>query len=139
MPSSDWSHTNPMFTGGSDEEATRGGARDKPATGKSTHPKASPMRRSSISATPAARPAPAAKHHGIPVLPAVDANLGTVVFAAPGGWQRYWTPDPRRLVDALSQAVSAARWLPESRTLVVMVAATGQRQGRGLGFLLTAL
>jgi hypothetical protein len=137
MPSSDWSHTNPMFTGGSDEEATRGGARDKPATGKSTHPKASPMRRSTISAAPATQSP--VKHHGIPVLPAVDANLGTVVFAAPGGWQRYWTPDPGQLVDALSKAVSSARWLPESRTLVVTVAANGVRQGRGLGFLLTAL
>ncbi|WP_125613196.1 hypothetical protein [Specibacter cremeus] len=83
---------------------------------------------------PAAAPA-----HGIPVLPAVDANLGAVTFATPAGWRHCWTDQPAALLDALAQAVRPAHWFPEIHTLVVTVAGTGHRQGRGLGFVLLAV
>ena len=75
---------------------------------------------------------------GIPVLPAVDVNLGTVTFFTPGGHHQYWSAEPAELVNALAQAVRAAQWIPEIGTLVVTVAQTGVRAGRRLGFRLAA-
>lgn len=74
---------------------------------------------------------------GIPVLPAVDINLGTVSFVTPHGHRTLWSSEPAQLVDALGQAVCPPRWIPELGTLVVTVAQTGVRTGRGLGFRLT--
>ena len=71
---------------------------------------------------------------GIPVLPAVDVNLGTVAFLSPFGHQLFWSGEPAELVAALSQAVRPAQWIRESDTLVVTVAQTGERSGRRLGF-----
>lgn len=87
----------------------------------------------SITAPTAPRQA-AARTSGIPVLPAVDQNLGAVTFRTPAGFHAYFTAEPQRLVEALGQAVTAARWIPEIGTLVVTVAQTGVRTGRGLGF-----
>jgi len=75
---------------------------------------------------------------GIPVLPAVDVNYGTVAFFTPSGHHNYWSAEPDLLVDALSQAVRPAQWIPEIATLVVTVAQTGVRTGRRLGFRLAA-
>ena len=81
---------------------------------------------------PATRPRP--RPAGIPVLPAVDVNLGTVAFLSPFGHQLFWSGEPAELVAALSQAVRPAQWIRESDTLVVTVAQTGERSGRRLGF-----
>ena len=83
---------------------------------------------------PSATRQAAARTSGIPVLPAVDENLGAVTFRTPEGFHAYWTAEPRQLVEALGQAVRPARWIPEIGTLVVTVAQTGVRTGRGLGF-----
>ncbi|ALE07565.1 hypothetical protein AL755_04875 [Arthrobacter sp. ERGS1:01] len=91
----------------------------------------------SVNRTRRTSPAPAAAAPaapGIPVLPAVDANLGTVAFHTPAGHHAYWSAEPAQLLDALAQAVRPARWIPEIGTLVVTVAQTGVRSGRGLGF-----
>lgn len=74
---------------------------------------------------------------GIPVLPAVDVNLGTVTFFTPNGHQLFWSGEPAELVTALTQAVRPAQWIPEIGTLVVTVAETGVRAGRRLGFRLS--
>lgn len=79
-----------------------------------------------------------ARPTSIPVLPAVDTNLGSVSFATPGGYHQYWSAEPGELVDALTQAVRPAQWIPEIATLVVTVAQTGIRAGRRIGFGLTA-
>jgi len=81
-------------------------------------------------------PAPPAA--GVPVLPAVDVNLGSVSFLTPTGHHSYLCPDPALLVDALAAAVRPARWVAGIGTLVVTVAQTGTRAGRGLGFRLEA-
>lgn len=91
-----------------------------------------------ISATHAQRATAVRTPSGIPVLPAVDSNLGTVTFTTPTGWHTYWSPEPATLLDALARAVRPARWVPEIGTLVVTVAHTGVRSGRGLGFRLSA-
>ncbi|MGA7206558.1 MAG: hypothetical protein WBX27_18240 [Specibacter sp.] len=88
------------------------------------------VRRTHAVRTPAAKPPVS----GIPVLPAVDVNLGTVSFFTPTGHHSYFCPEPARLVESLAQAVRPARWIPEIGTLVVTVAQTGARSGRGLGF-----
>ncbi|UIK89178.1 hypothetical protein [Arthrobacter polaris] len=75
-----------------------------------------------------------ARPSGIPVLPAVDVNLGTVTFHTPSGHHAYWSAEPTQLVQALTQAVRPAQWIPEIGTLVITVAQTGIRSGRGLGF-----
>ncbi|POH60205.1 hypothetical protein [Arthrobacter glacialis] len=72
--------------------------------------------------------------NGIPVLPAVDVNLGTVTFFTPTGHRAYFSADPALLVDALAAAVRPAHWIAELGTLVVTVAQTGSRAGRRLGF-----
>ena len=87
---------------------------------------------------PARRVRPAVPARGISVLPAVDVNLGTVTFLTPGGHHAYWSPEPSQLVSALAQAVRPARWIPGIGTLVVTVAQTGVRAGRGVGFRLEA-
>ncbi|MHA7306927.1 hypothetical protein ACX80E_17115 [Arthrobacter sp. TMN-49] len=74
----------------------------------------------------------------IPVLPAVDVNLGTVTFCTPAGHFAYFCQDPARLVGALAAAVRPAHWIPELGTLVVTVAQTGSRAGRRLGFRLAS-
>ena len=51
-----------------------------------------------ISAAPAQRAKAPANPHGIPVLPAVDVNLGTVTFFTPAGHRAYFYADPARLV-----------------------------------------
>lgn len=71
---------------------------------------------------------------GIPVLPAVDVNLGAVTFFTPSGHHSYFCAKPSLLVEALASAVRPARWIPEIGTLVITVAHTGSRAGRGLGF-----
>jgi len=81
-----------------------------------------------------AQPAQSPRPAGIPVLPAVDVNLGTVTFFTPNGHQLFWSGEPGDLVTALSQAVRPAQWIPEIATLVVTVAQTGVRSGRRLGF-----
>ncbi|MBP2411856.1 hypothetical protein JOF48_000655 [Arthrobacter stackebrandtii] len=86
---------------------------------------------------PSTRPA-AAHTRGISVLPAVDVNLGAVTFLTPNGHRAFWSPDPALLVSALGQAVLPARWIPEISTLVITVAQTGVRAGRGIGFKLEA-
>lgn len=111
--------------------------RKRPAgtpAGKS-NAKVSAMTSITASATP--RQAPA-RTSGIPVLPAVDQNLGAVTFRTPGGFHAYFTAEPQQLVEALGQAVRPARWIPEIGTLVVTVAQTGVRTGRGLGFRLAS-
>ncbi|MFQ4147610.1 hypothetical protein AAGW05_02760 [Arthrobacter sp. LAPM80] len=75
-----------------------------------------------------------ARPSGIPVLPAVDLNLGTVTFVTPAGHHAYWSAEAEQLVQALTQAVRPARWIPGIGTLVVTVAQTGVRAGRGVGF-----
>ncbi len=88
-----------------------------------------------------ARPSPApvsAQKQGVPVLPAVDVNLGTVTFLTPYGHQAYYSEEPSQLISALTQAVVPARWIPEIGTLVVTVAQTGVRAGRRVGFRLSA-
>jgi hypothetical protein len=84
-----------------------------------------PVRRQTAATPPAS---------GVPVLPAVDTNLGTVAFFTPTGHHTYFSAEPIHLVEALTQAVRPARWIPEIGTLVVTVAQTGVRAGRGLGF-----
>lgn len=79
-----------------------------------------------------------ARPTSIPVLPAVDLNLGSVSFATPGGYHQYWSGEPVELLEALTQAVRPAQWIPEIATLVVTVAQTGVRAGRRIGFGLTA-
>lgn len=79
-----------------------------------------------------------ARTSGIPVLPAVDVNLGAVTFFTPTGHHAYFSPEPAELVAALEKAVRPALWIPEIGTLVVTVAQTGVRAGRGLGFRLSA-
>lgn len=74
------------------------------------------------------------KPQGVPVLPAVDVNLGTVTFRTPTGFSSYWSADARLLVEALGQAVCPPHWIPELATLVVTVAQTGVRTGRRIGF-----
>lgn len=81
---------------------------------------------------------PAATNPGIPVLPAVDVNLGSVTFQTPAGFRAYYSAEPELLVEALGQAVRPARWIPEIGTLVVTVAQTGVRAGRRVGFRLAA-
>ncbi|MCQ9164469.1 MULTISPECIES: hypothetical protein [unclassified Arthrobacter] len=71
---------------------------------------------------------------GIPVLPAVDTNLGSVTFFTPGGHRQYWSAEPAELLDALARAVRPAQWIPEIGTLVVTVAQTGVRSGHRIGF-----
>ncbi|WP_288025049.1 hypothetical protein [Arthrobacter sp.] len=80
----------------------------------------------------------AKRPEGIPVLPAVDINLGSVTFFTPGGHRQYWSAEPAELVNALTEAVRPAQWIPEIGTLVVTVAQTGVRAGRRLGFRLAA-
>ncbi|AIY03360.1 hypothetical protein ART_3761 [Arthrobacter sp. PAMC 25486] len=93
----------------------------------------------SLSTVATAKPATAAaKTQGIAVLPAVDANLGAVTFLTPKGHHAYWSPEPAQLISALANAVRPARWIPEIGTLVVTVAQTGVRAGRGIGFRLSA-
>lgn len=87
---------------------------------------------------PTVRTQQARRPDGIPVLPAVDVNLGSVTFVTPGGHRLYWTAEPAELVNALTQAVRPAQWIPEIGTLVVTVAQTGVRTGRRLGFRLAA-
>ena len=91
-----------------------------------------------ISAAQAQRAKTATNPNGIPVLPAVDVNLGTVTFSPPPGTAPISPPNRALLVDALTQAVRPARWIPELATLVITVAQTGSRAGRGLGFKLEA-
>ncbi|ALE93896.1 hypothetical protein AOC05_01810 [Arthrobacter alpinus] len=86
--------------------------------------------RSSHNAAPRTAPPSA----GIPVLPAVDVNLGAVTFFTPRGHHSYFCAAPALLVDALAAAVRAARWVPEIGTLVVTMAQTGSRESRSLGF-----
>lgn len=74
----------------------------------------------------------------IPVLPAVDANLGAVTFFTPTGYHAYYSPEPSELISALDRAVRPATWIPEIGTLVVTVAQNGVRAGRRLGFRLSA-
>ncbi|NVM93784.1 hypothetical protein G6034_02455 [Arthrobacter sp. AETb3-4] len=88
---------------------------------------------SNRTATRAATPA-----QGIPVLPAVDINYGTVTFFTPSGHHSHWSAEPGLLVDALAQAVRSPQWIPEIGTLVITVAETGVRSGRRLGFKLQA-
>ncbi|WP_146238819.1 hypothetical protein [Arthrobacter livingstonensis] len=80
----------------------------------------------------------AQRPEGIPVLPAVDVNLGSVTFFTPSGHHLYWSAEPAELVNSLAQAVRPAQWIPEIGTLVVTVAQTGLRAGRRLGFRLAA-
>lgn len=101
------------------------------SAGKSNH-KGPAMTFSSVA--PAQRAKASNNPNGIPVLPAVDVNLGTVAFFTPAGHRAYFYADPARLVGALTAAVRPARWIPELGTLVVTVAQTGSRAGRGLGF-----
>lgn len=75
---------------------------------------------------------------GIPVLPAVDVNLGSVTFRTPSGNHAYWSAEASELVTALGQSVRSAQWIPELGTLVVTVAQTGVRAGRRLGFRLSS-
>ena len=91
---------------------------------------------SSLNRTLQARPQ--RRPDGIPVLPAVDVNLGTVSFFTPSGHKLFWSGDASGLVEALTQAVRPAQWIPEIGTLVVTVAQTGVRSGRRLGFRLSA-
>lgn len=79
-----------------------------------------------------------AQKQGVPVLPAVDVNLGSVTFLTPYGHQAYYSEEADQLVSALSQAVVPARWIPEIGTLVVTVAQTNVRTGRRVGFRLSA-
>ncbi|ALV44326.1 hypothetical protein SAMN04489740_2310 [Arthrobacter alpinus] len=81
---------------------------------------------------------PSTRTSGIPVLPAVDINLGAVTFFTPTGHHAYFSPEAVELVDALERAVRPALWIPEIGTLVITVAQTGVRAGRGLGFRLSA-
>lgn len=81
--------------------------------------------------------ASATTNPGIPVLPAVDVNLGSVRFLTPSGHHAYWSAEASELVAALGQSVRAAQWIPELGTLVVTVAQTGVRTGRRLGFRLS--
>ncbi|MGO4382776.1 hypothetical protein [Specibacter sp. RAF43] len=90
------------------------------------------------SANPTARTAAPKRPASIPVLPVVDVNLGTVSFFTPSGHRLYWSAEPAELIAALAQAVRPAQWVPEIGTLVVTVAQTGVRSGRGLGFRLAA-
>lgn len=76
----------------------------------------------------------APRPNGVPVLPAVDLNLGTVAFHTPNGYRQHWSSEPQALVNALGQAVCPPQWIPEIATLIVTVAQTGVRGGRRLGF-----
>lgn len=87
-----------------------------------------------ISVAPAQRAKTPTNPHGIPVLPAVDVNLGAVNFFTPAGHRAYFCADPVLLVEALAAAVRPAHWIGELETLVVTVAQTGSRAGRRLGF-----
>ena len=93
-----------------------------------------------LSANPShhVQPTTRPRQAGIPVLPAVDINLGTVTFASPFGHQECWSGEPAELVEALSQAVRPAQWIREIKTLEVTVAQTGERSGRRLGFRLVS-
>lgn len=96
------------------------------------------MALTSLVPTTSSQPRAATQPASIPVLPAVDLNLGTVTFQTPNGHRIYWTPEPAQLVRALSEAVRPAQWIPAIGTLVITVAQTGIRAGRGRGFRLSA-
>ncbi|GAA4657272.1 hypothetical protein [Arthrobacter cryoconiti] len=84
------------------------------------------------------RTATTKRPYSVPVLPAVDVNLGTVSFFSPTGQLLFFSAEPADLVSALTQAVRPAQWIPEVSTLVITVAQTGVRAGLRLGFRLSA-
>ncbi|MGG5171768.1 hypothetical protein ACQR35_06260 [Pseudarthrobacter sp. J1738] len=74
----------------------------------------------------------------VPVLPAVDLNLGTVTIWRSSGSQRYWCAEPKELARALNNAVAQPGWDEVNAVLTVRVAAIGHRRGKPLSFTLKA-
>ena len=75
----------------------------------------------------------------VPVIPAVDVVSGVVTLFARGEPVRLHCPEPRRLAEALAQAVRPSRWCGATRTLTVTVAAVGRIAGRERRFSLRPL
>lgn len=83
--------------------------------------------------------APAPSNKQISILPAIDLNDGTIAFALPSGWTRYFHPEPAAVAAALRQAIKPAQWNPYLEVLTITIASEENRSGEAAHFSLTAL
>ena len=122
MPSADWSHANPMFVGGSDEEATA--ADQGVPEGKSIVRGVDTLVQQ---AHPVAhfKPDNEALADSVAVLPVVDSCCGTVEFCVAGTWEKHVCLDAGTLMRSLLNSVRPVRWSRQDVQLIVTIARSG--------------
>lgn len=133
MTSADWSHANPMFVGGSDEEATAG--TQEVSDGKSIVRGVDTLVQQAQPITHF-KPDNDALADSVAVLPVVDVFCGTVEFCVAGTWEKHVCLDAGTMMRSLLNSVRPVRWSRQDAQLIVTIARRGSPGGHEIRFFL---